>query len=71
MLTARAPKLDQALAAAGLAGHALLVIDGTLIPIDQIAADRPFCSGKRACPDILTWAEQSPTVRTYFAGQPQ
>ena len=22
------------------------MIDGTLIPIDRIAADRPFCSGK-------------------------
>jgi hypothetical protein len=23
-----------------------VVVDGTLIPIDRIAADRPFCSGK-------------------------
>ena len=29
-----------------VAGHAYLVIDGTLIPIDRVAADRPFCSGK-------------------------
>jgi hypothetical protein len=28
------------------AGHAYLVIDGTLIPIDRVAADRPFRSGK-------------------------
>src|SRR5215470_3296797 len=28
------------------AGHAYLVIDGTLIPIDRVAADRPSCSGK-------------------------
>jgi hypothetical protein len=27
-------------------GHAYLVIDGTLIPIDRVAADRPFYSGK-------------------------
>jgi hypothetical protein len=27
-------------------GHAYVVIGGTLIPIDRIAADRPFCSGK-------------------------
>ena len=34
------------LAAAGRAGHAFVVIDGTLIPIDRVAADRPFYSGK-------------------------
>jgi hypothetical protein len=28
------------------AGHAYLVLDGTLIPIDRVAADRPFYSGK-------------------------
>ena len=28
------------------AGHAYVVIDGTLIPIDRVAADRPFYSGK-------------------------
>jgi DDE superfamily endonuclease len=28
------------------AGHAYLVIDGTLIPIDRLAADQPFYSGK-------------------------
>jgi hypothetical protein len=27
-------------------GHAFVVIDGTLIPIDRVAADRPFYSGK-------------------------
>jgi hypothetical protein len=27
-------------------GHACVVIDGTLIPIDRVAAGRPFCSGK-------------------------
>jgi DDE superfamily endonuclease len=46
LLAARAPKLRQALRAAGQAGHAYLVIDGTLIPIDRVAADRPFYSGK-------------------------
>jgi hypothetical protein len=25
---------------------AYLILDGTLLPIDRIAADRPFCSGK-------------------------
>ena len=28
------------------AGHAYVVVDGTLIPIDRVAADRPFYSGK-------------------------
>ena len=46
LLAARAPRLRQALAEAKAAGHAYLVIDGTLIPIDRVAADRPFYSGK-------------------------
>ena len=46
LLAARAPKLPAALAAARKAGHAFVVIDGTLIPIDRVAADRPFYSGK-------------------------
>ena len=46
LLAARSPKLRQALARAKKAGHAYLVIDGTLIPIDRVAADRPFHSGK-------------------------
>jgi hypothetical protein len=46
LLAARAPKLRQALRDATKAGHAYLVIDGTLIPIDRVAADRPFYSGK-------------------------
>jgi hypothetical protein len=46
LLAARAPKLRQALRDASRAGHAYLVIDGTLIPIDRVAADRPFYSGK-------------------------
>jgi hypothetical protein len=46
LLAARAPKLDRALRAAKDAGYAFVVIDGTLIPIDRVAADRPFYSGK-------------------------
>ena len=46
LLAGRAPKLPAALAAAKKAGHAFVVIDGTLIPIDRVAADRPFYSGK-------------------------
>jgi DDE superfamily endonuclease/Helix-turn-helix of DDE superfamily endonuclease len=46
LLAARAPKLRPALAAVKKAGHAFVVIDGTLIPVDRLAADRPFYSGK-------------------------
>jgi hypothetical protein len=46
LLATRAPKLRQALRDAARAGHAYLVLDGTLIPIDRVAADRPFYSGK-------------------------
>jgi len=46
LLAARSPKLRRALRDASKAGHAYLVIDGTLIPIDRVAADRPFYSGK-------------------------
>ena len=46
LLAARSPKLRRALAAATDAGHAYVVIDGTLIPVDRVAADRPFYSGK-------------------------
>jgi hypothetical protein len=43
---ARAPKLRQAIRAATRAGYAYVVPDGTLIPVDRVAADRPFYSGK-------------------------
>src|SRR5260370_9397636 len=46
LLAACAPKPRRALTSARDAGHAYLVIDGTLIPIDRGAADRPFYSGK-------------------------
>jgi len=46
LLAARAPKLRQAVRDATKAGWAYVVLDGTLIPIDRVAADRPFYSGK-------------------------
>ena len=46
LLAARAPKLRDALTAAKKAGHAFVIIGGTLIPIDRVAADRPFYPGK-------------------------
>lgn len=46
LLAERAPKLRAALRVARGHGMAFVVLDGTLIPIDRVAADRPFYSGK-------------------------
>jgi hypothetical protein len=46
LLAARAPRLRTAIRDAAKAGYAYVVLDGTLIPIDRVAADRPFYSGK-------------------------
>jgi hypothetical protein len=47
LLAARAPKLRAALREAKRQSrHAYVILDGTLIAIDRIAADRPFYSGK-------------------------
>jgi len=46
LLASRAPKLRAAVRDAKKAGHAYVVLDGTLIPVDRLAADRPFYSGK-------------------------
>ena len=46
LLASRAPRLRSALRAASNDGHAYVVIYGTLIPVDRLAADRPFYSGK-------------------------
>jgi hypothetical protein len=45
LLAVRAPKLRKAVRDAKKAGRAYVVVDGTLIPIDRVAADRPFYSG--------------------------
>jgi hypothetical protein len=42
MLVARAPKLRTAVWDVVKAGHAYVVLDGTLLPVDRVAADRPF-----------------------------
>lgn len=44
LLAALAPTLQQAVERA--AAKAFVILDGTLLPIDRIAADRPFYSGK-------------------------
>ena len=45
LLAARAPKLRRR-SGTRKAGYAYVVMDGTLIPVDRVAADRPFYSGK-------------------------
>ncbi|MFI6504409.1 transposase family protein [Nonomuraea typhae] len=45
-LTARSPKLDQALRKAARDGLQYLVLDGMFIHTDRVKADRPFFSGK-------------------------
>ncbi|MFD4968451.1 transposase family protein [Streptomyces sp. NPDC058417] len=44
VLAALAPTLQQAMQAA--ATKAYVTLDGTLLSIDRVAADRPFCSGR-------------------------
>ena len=46
LLAERAPKLRQAVRDAKRAGHACVIVDGTLIPVDRVARDKPFYSGK-------------------------
>lgn len=46
LLSARSPKLSGALRKAKRDGLLYLVLDGTLVPIDRVRADRPFYSGK-------------------------
>lgn len=46
LLAARAPKLRHAVRDAKRAGYAYVILDGTLIPIDRVARDKPFYSGK-------------------------
>jgi len=46
LLAARAPKLGTAVRDAAKAGYAYVVLDGTLIPVDRVATDRPSYSGK-------------------------
>jgi len=46
LLAAQSQQLCRALVKAKQAGQAFVVLDGLLIPIDRLAADRPFYSGK-------------------------
>ncbi|MFI9593763.1 transposase family protein [Nonomuraea sp. NPDC052265] len=46
LLSARSPELGQALSRARKAGLHHLLLDGTLIRVDRIKANRPYFSGK-------------------------
>src|SRR5437764_12707235 len=50
LLAARAPKLRPAVRGAKKAGWAFVVLDGTLIPVDRVAADQPVESARSAVP---------------------
>jgi DDE superfamily endonuclease len=61
LLAARAPKLRTAIRAAKKAGYAYVVLDGTLIAADRVAADRPFYSGKHKRHGVNLQVIASPT----------
>ena len=46
-----------------------MVLDGTLIPIDRVAADRPFYSGKRKKHGMHLQVIASPAGRTAWRNQ--
>jgi hypothetical protein len=62
LLAGQSPKLRTALTAARKAGHAYIIIDGTLVPIDRVAADRPFYSGKHRRHGMNLEVISTPTV---------
>ena len=70
LLSARAPKLRRALTDTSDAGHAYVVIDGTLISIDRVAADRPFYSGKHRRHGMNLQVISSPTGEILWVSGP-
>ena len=61
LLAARSPRLRRALDQARQAGHAYVIIDGTLILIDRVAADRPFYSGRHRRHGMNLQSSPAPT----------
>ncbi|HIV59493.1 MAG TPA: transposase, partial [Candidatus Stackebrandtia faecavium] len=49
VLAARTPGLPQALRRYRRRGGRVVIVDGTLVKTDRVAADRPFYSGKHKC----------------------
>jgi predicted GTPase len=69
-LAARAPKLRKAVRDAKKAGYAYVVVDGTLIPIDRVAADKPFYSGKHKRHAMNLQVISSPTGEILWVSGP-
>ncbi|MEX3099814.1 IS5 family transposase [Streptomyces sp. ST1015] len=65
LLAALAPTLAEALRTASR--KAYLILDGTLLPIDRIAADRPFYSGKHKKHDMNVQVIADPKGRLLWA----
>ncbi len=49
LLSAHAPKLRAGLREAKRSGRGYVILDGTLIPTDRLAADSPYYQGKHRC----------------------
>lgn len=58
LLADRAPGLTTALRAAGKR-WGFVIVDGTLIHTDRLAADRPFSSGKHRCHGVNVQVDPS------------
>ncbi len=69
LLSARSPKLDQALKKAK-ATELYVVLDGTLIPIDRVKADRPYYSGKHKIHGMNLQVISSPTGTILWVSGP-
>lgn len=65
LLAALAPSLADAVRTASTKAH--LLLDGTLLPIGRIAADRPFCSGKHKRHGMNVQALADPFGRLLWA----
>lgn len=65
LLAALAPALDEAARTAST--KAFVLLDGTLLPIDRIAADRPFYSGKHKKHGMNVQVLADPTGRLLWA----
>ena len=61
LLAARSPRLRRALDQARQAGHAYVIIDGTLVLMDRVAAERPFYSGRHRRHGMTSRSSPAPT----------
>ena len=63
LLAAKAVSLPTALRRARRAGAVFVIVDGTLIQCDRLAADRPYYSGKHRCHGVNMQAITDPRGR--------